>query len=479
MAAEAVDPSSKFLEETLAGAPSPRRTFLDATVLEETYGLTRVFHAAEKHEAGPVLVKDQPWEGWGPYLYGTVLRDGDRFKLWYTCIGQDSGFVCYAESTNGLHWIKPPLGLYEFHGSTSNNIVARIVEPSVVPVRHPAIPDDSWALFYWAGDKGATAAFSADGLHWDWPHAKDKLFPTSDVVNFFFDPYHQRYTATYKTPSRRHRAVGIASSSDGVTWTKPIDGPVFTADDLDADATQVYGMPVFPYQGMYVGLPWIYHARFLKYGDYSVDRMNEAQMDSPRTVDVQMAWSWDLIHWTRTPERRPFLGLGEQGSWDDGMIFTARAPVVVGDELWFYYGGFDRVHDDYKGIQGAIGLATLRVDGFCSWQAGAEEGQACSRREVFLTPEIYINARTDCDGYVTAELLDVKDRVLPGFGRKECLRFEGDATDHLLHWQRREFSVKEARAVKKIRFYLRNADLFSYWPKELDTRLDRGNREPR
>ena len=39
-------------------------------------------------------------------------------------------------------------------------------------------------------------------------------------------------------------------------------------DDLDPDATQVYGMPVFPYQGMYVGLPWIYHSRWMKYGAY-------------------------------------------------------------------------------------------------------------------------------------------------------------------------------------------------------------------
>jgi len=31
--------------------------------------------------------------------------------------------TCYAESDDGIHWIKPNLGLYEFHGSKNNNIV--------------------------------------------------------------------------------------------------------------------------------------------------------------------------------------------------------------------------------------------------------------------------------------------------------------------------------------------------------------------
>ncbi len=399
--------------------------------------------------------------------------------MWYTCIGDGSGFVCYAKSTNGLDWIKPSLGLFPYEGSSSNNIVGRFVEPGVIQVRAPHTPDAHWWLFCWAGDKGPAAALSKDGLHWRLEDAKTNLFPSSDVVNFFYDPYHRRYAATFKTPSRRHRAVGVAFSSDGLTWTKPIDGPVFTADDIDPDPTQIYGMPVFPYQGLYIGLPWVYHARFFKFGDYSVDRLYEAQGDSARTVDVQLAWSWDLINWTRTPERKPFIRLGPDGSWDDGMIFTARAPVVANGKLYFYYGGFDRVHDDYTGIHGSIGLATLRLDGFCSWHAGDSEGELVTRREVFLTPEVYINARTGAGGYVSASLLDTENHVIRGFGRDDCLEFHGDSTRHLLRWRGGVFPGNVSKSVRKIRFFFKNADLYSYWPKNLDTTRDRGNREAR
>jgi hypothetical protein len=74
------------------------------------------------------------------------------------------------------------------------------------------------------------------------------------------------------------------------------DGPVFGADDHDPDTTQIYGMPVFAYQGLFIGLPWIYRARYFRYGEYSVEKLHEAQSDSPRTMEVQLAWSWDLVH---------------------------------------------------------------------------------------------------------------------------------------------------------------------------------------
>jgi hypothetical protein len=88
-------------------------------------------------------------------------------------------------------------------------------------------------------------------------------------------------------------------------------------------------------------------------------------------------------------------------------------------------------------------------------------------------------ARIDAAAIVQAELLDKQNQVLPGFSRSDCLPFTGDSTRHLLRWKQREFSPETARAVKKIRFYLKNADLYSYRPKELDTDRDQGNREAR
>ncbi len=476
------------LFDPLAGAAPYRRLFLDAMVVEESRGLSRLFHAARKYAKNPVIVKEHVWEGSGPYIYGTVLRDNGKLRMWYQGIGPGAADVSYAESTDGVHWTKPVLGIVEYQGSRKNNIVAPngvCHIPSVIRLPKALSSDKQWAMYGYryakdhAGQQplqgGPSVVYSQDGLHWDWNPASEQqaLFSSSDVTNFFHDPYTSRITATLKTTNRRHRAVGVAVSDDGLKWRRPVESAVFGADDLDPDATQVYGMPVFPYQGIYIGQPWIYHARWIKYGSYSrPEVMYEAQQGSDCTVDVQLAWSHDLINWTRTPARQPFIALGAERAWDSGMIYTARAPVIMGEKLFFYYGGFDTIHDDNKRMQGAIGLATLRIDGFCSMQAGSTEGWLISRREVFNTPTVTINARCVPDGSVTAELLDRSNKSIAGFTRRECIAFTGDSVRHELRWKTGKFHQSLIDKDKKIRFHLQNAELFSYLPTDINRQID-------
>lgn len=462
-------------DDVLAGKPPFRRLFLDAMVVEQSQGLTRVFHSAEKYTGNPIIAKDKDWEGWGPYQYGTVMWDAGKLKMWYQCIGGDAGgYVCYAESHDGIRWTKPELGIFGYKGSKANNIVQENDQfhiPSVMK-----LADGKWAMYGFGRSEGAGphVGFSDDGLHWKLREGDPRLFDSSDVTNYFHDPYRNRYVCTYKTPNRRHRAVGVALSDDGLTWHKPMEGAIFGADDLDPDDMQIYGMPVFPYQGMYIGLPWMYHSRFIKYGGYTPDRMYEAQEGSPCTMDVQFTWSWNLVQWNRTPDRKPFIALGPKGSFDSEMITTARAPIVMGDKLYFYYGGFDKKHDVYKDVHGAIGLATLRLDGFCSMHAGLVEGWFISRREVFRTPRVSINAKCAPGGYVIAELLDRNDDVIPGFSKAECIPFKGDSTHYLMRWKTAEFSGKIADSDKKVRFFLKDADLYSYLPMDIDQAKDDG-----
>ena len=474
-------------EDLVVGMPAGpwRRLFLDAMVVEKQQGLERVFHAAQKHSGNPVLRRDRPWEGatayGGPYLYGTVMRDQGKLRMWYHC--QCGGYKnCYAESQDGLTWAKPKLGIIEFDGSKDNNLyLAECQDPNEKPpfkgagqchnasvIKRPWVSDPAkrYALFCYGVDyRRARVAFSPDGLHWTFAPetAKKALFRSGDVLNFFFDPYRDRYVATWKTGSRRGRAAGVAVSRDGLNWTKPVQGPVFAADDLDPDATQVYGMPVFPYQGMYIGLPWIYSARWFKYGGYTDRRMYEVEKDSPCTMDVQLAWSWDLINWTRPPARGKFIPRGKEGEFDSGMIYTARAPVLVDGRLYFYYGGWDGSHHEHSS-KANIGLAVLRLDGFCSMRAGAEEGWLVSRREVFRVPQVAINAKTGQGGYVAAEILDADNKPIPGFTRAECVPFSGDSTHHVLKWKAEALPEPQLEQDKKIRFYLKSADLYSYLP---------------
>lgn len=477
--------SDPTLEEQLAGPHQGpwRRIFLDATVVQEQEGLERVFHAAEKHPNGPLLRADKNWEGVsaiiGPYCYGTVFRERGKFRLWYQVL-YEGNHVGYAESEDGIHWTKPELEIISYRNQKTNFVVSAFDpalsgggychNPSVV--RRPGAADISrrYALYGFDNKQGhPRVAFSEDGLRWKYHHETDSqgIFSSSDVVNFFFDPYQQRYFSTWKTRNRRGRAVGIATSKDGIHWSKPYDGPLFSADDLDPSATQIYGMPVFPYQGLYVGLPWIYRAEYFRYGDYSVNKLHEAQADSPRTMYPQLAWSWDLLQWTRPQQRIPLIHLGEPGAWDDGMIVTARAPIIVGDKLYFYYGGCDKVHDE-KQVKAGIGLATLRLDGFCSMKSGDQVGWLITRREPMLEPRVFINAKVHPGGSIQAELLDRKNRVVAGFSRDESEPFVGDSTSHEIRWKNAVFTGKAKQQDYKIRFWLHRAELFSYLPSRLD-----------
>jgi len=78
-----------------------------------------------------VLVFDRPWEGNSCGAYCTVFVDGGRCRMYYQACHQilrgepaaHPAFMCYAESPDGIHWVKPKLGLVEFAGTKDNNIV--------------------------------------------------------------------------------------------------------------------------------------------------------------------------------------------------------------------------------------------------------------------------------------------------------------------------------------------------------------------
>src|SRR5689334_199743 len=78
---------------------------------------------ATKHPENPVLRRGPegaPDHGHA-VLYGTVVKEGEKFRMWYLGmfetelkVGDAPGWwrpMCYAESADGVHWTKPELGL--------------------------------------------------------------------------------------------------------------------------------------------------------------------------------------------------------------------------------------------------------------------------------------------------------------------------------------------------------------------------------
>jgi hypothetical protein len=159
------------------------------------------------------------------------------------------------------------------------------------------------------------------------------------------------------------------------------------------------------------------------------------------------------------------------------MVELTNDPLEMGDELWLYYGGSGFGHHDWYincSVEGLdvpeardvtkvgffLGLAKLRLDGFCSLNAGpVREGILITRPLASPGTGIVINAECGPGGYVEAEVFSPADEVLPGYGRKDFDRFTGNSVRQQLTWQVR--AKLPDQPFRRLVFYLRNAKLYS------------------
>lgn len=139
---------------------------------------TNLVNQSNDHEL--ILERGDPEgpDGVNVKLYGTIIRVNDEYRMWYGGVSKDGTRVCYATSKDGIKWDKPSLGLTNFNGSTSNNIVRFDSEFStqmnaILILHDPTDPDPArrFKLINEVNPFHIIAAFSPDGLTWtESPH---------------------------------------------------------------------------------------------------------------------------------------------------------------------------------------------------------------------------------------------------------------------------------------------------------------------
>lgn len=485
-----------------------RELFIDDALIENLSGdVRRQLHHPQPREV--VLRFDQPWEGTG-CGYCSLFQDGDRYRLYYKgfnikvqpgkIVSENIAhrFTCYAESADGIHWTKPELGQFEFNGSRANNIVlnSAMHGPLKVDAAHPAIFKDAnpacppearyKGIFRSDGPPGLVVMQSPDGLRWkpfhDQPVITHGAFDSQNLA--FWDELRGEYRAYWRcfpggvTEGKENwhpegpRSIRTATSPDLVRWN-PDHDLTYTGSP---EPEELYVNQIKPYHraphlfigfpARYVERPWGASLRALPDREHR-ERRSSAQMryGTALTESVLMC-SRDGVEFTRWPEGFLRPGPERSGTWNYGHQYLAWHLVETPSsfapdgppELSLY-----ATEDYWLGQSGSVlRRYTLRLDGFVSLQAPHRGGEALTKPVTFSGHELRLNFATSVIGDVRVELQDLAGQPLPGFALDDCEPTFGDAIDRPVVWRDQPDLARHAGHPVRLRFALRDADLFAY-----------------
>jgi hypothetical protein len=402
-----------------------------------------------------VLSFDQPWEGKGSG-YVTVIQEQDKIRMYYRGIGSSSmnddrnQVTCYAESTDGIHFVKPQLGLFEYEGSTANNIVwggPLSHNFSPFPDRSPhASPELRYKAV--AGIDELVAFGSADGIHWrklrEEPILTDGDFDSLNVV--FWDANAQAYRCFSRIyQDKAYRTILTSTSTDFYNWGKQ---QLLQYNDLKP-MQQYYTNSAMLCPGaehIYIAFPM----RFVP------ERKKLTDHPEPGVSDTVMMTSRDGLHWDRSfMEAWCRAGLDPHNWSDRTGILSTGCVLLNPDEFSFY------IQEHYRLDDSRLRRVTVRKHGFGSIHAGFEHGEWVSRPFILEGNELVTNYSTSAVGYLRFELQDEHGRPLDGFRLEDMEPMYGDEIDGVVAWgPEADFELWKGRPVR-IRMQIKDADLFS------------------
>lgn len=488
-----------------------KQLFVDDYIIDELTGVKKVLNPFQKYKANPVLKLDKPWEYPGKIgQFATIYDEQEHvYKAWYHAarIRHDKApkvYGCYATSKDGVNWGKPNLGLFDYEGSTQNNILnpkPGEVALSVVKDRGEADPAKRYKRLQRGQDGHYFAEYSTDGIHWTRLSDRTNMRFVDDPCYVNFDGQRNRWAfyrrcwigeggaCVWGWPAKR--GCGLALSQDFIHWHpngQSILGPNEEderwAQQMGGKHAELHSMRGFPYEGIWLGLLDFYVVTVPAVMDKNNRIVTGSQDDGWRCV--QLTSSRDGLHWKRYSDRTPLIGLGKEGSWDGGDICYTTEPIIKDDEIWIFYHAYNCTHfcpswyGDLKNSPlkggpgwkerhnhaldaktGSIGLAKLRLDGFVSIDAAREEGSLLTKPLKLEGSNLVINAEAR-SGQVAVEILDQDGSLLPGFSLADCKPFSGDSVRHTVQWKgNSDLSRLKGQSVR-LRFHLQNAKLYSF-----------------
>src|SRR5438552_15507877 len=101
----------------------------------------------------------------------------------------------------------------------------------------------------------------------------------------------------------------------------------------------------FRYEGIYLGMLQVLDVSAAHpVGETDDSKLKLGAGGEDGLIHIQLTSSRDLIHWERVGDRQVFMSQGALSAWDAGTVYPSSPPIVVGDELWIYYGSEGTSH---------------------------------------------------------------------------------------------------------------------------------------
>jgi hypothetical protein len=467
-------PNSELFAQTAGpvNIGDDRELFVDRYLIEKLNNITQELHTPVNE--GTVLKFDNPWEG-NFSGYSTIIKDGNQFKLYYRGIreagkdGNDNEVTCYAESSDGIKWVKPDLGIYTINGTRNNNVILAHVAPAThnfspfLDANPDAKTSERFKAVGGTDKTGLFAFVSADGIHWkkiqDSAVFKTGVFDSQNVA--FWSESEQQYVCYFRTWTdggftqyKGFRSVSRTTSKDFIHWTTPVK---MTFGDTPLE--HLYTNQTSPY----FRAPHIYLsicARFMPKRQVLTDEQAKALDVNPNYFkdcsDAVFMSTRGGSNYDRTFMEsfiRPGIGL-------ENWVSRSNYPVLnvvqtSPTEISVY------VNESYAQPAAHIKRYSLRLDGFASLKGDFKGGEVITKPFIFKGKELEINYATSAAGYVRIEILDAKGKPVPGYTFNDTQEIIGNEIKRIVSWNGKEdVSSLEGKPVK-LKICLKDADLYS------------------
>ena len=476
-----------------------RQLFVDDFLISETT-LSPVYHTPTYYEGNPVLEPNKEWEKTiegafyaAPFSDGIWYDEKDqKFKMWYLAgagsIHKERNmafYTCYAESDDGKTWIKKNQDIV-----IGTNIVDTCDrDASTVWLdKQEKDPLKRWKFFnierYRDSQWQIVLKYSADGIHWSKGVAQSG--DLGDRTTAFYNPFIRKWTLSIRggTPvSRRSRfyiehedpemLVSLAhwtrkdaDDKHVVYWFSP-DEKELRHEKYPEVEPGIYNFDAIAYESILLGFYTVWSGP---------ENKDCAKLGIQKRNVVSLGYSRDGFHFSR-PTYQPFMNVNEtEGAWNWGNMQSVNGtPLIVGDSLYFYASG-RRLNNIMWDSYTSTGLATLRRDGFVSMRAKKEEGILLTEKLSFDGNYLFVNANVNAKkSTLLVEVLDENSNPIPGYTKKDCIVLKNiDTTKSMVTWKGHDNLKALSGKNIRLKFYLTNGDLYSFWISPWTTGESRG-----